>query len=93
MGRLLRLTPAYSQAYSALKLDAGASSALTKTAVRLERAVSLPGPSDFEVLRWPVGVAWARRVSGTVLWILYEFDEEFVTLREIRKAKPVRVGG
>ncbi|HEX6764061.1 MAG TPA: hypothetical protein VF103_01260 [Polyangiaceae bacterium] len=93
MGRLLRLEKQYAQTYSALKLDRTEKSAVAATTIRLENASSLPGAEDFEALRWPVGVAWARKVRGARLWVLYSFDEHSMTLEDIRRAKPVRVGG
>ena len=93
MGRLLRLEKQYAQAYSALKLNPAEKSAIAATAIRLESASSLPGAEDFEALRWPVGVAWARKVTEARLWVLYRFDEHSVTLEDIRRTKPVRVGG
>lgn len=90
MGRLLRLSPGYFRAYSALKPRGTARSALAVIASRLS-SDRLPGAEDFEALRWPVGVAWAREVKGEMLWVLYALDDTYVTLQELRTAKPVRV--
>jgi hypothetical protein len=58
---------------------------------RLEAAVDLPLRGDFEALRWPVGVAWARQTEGFSLWVLYTFDRQLVTLHELKGTTPVRV--
>jgi hypothetical protein len=60
----------------------------------LERSERLPAPTDFEALRWPVGVAWAREIGASqrALWLLYSFDGRTVTLEEIRATEPVHIG-
>jgi hypothetical protein len=58
---------------------------------RLEGSDALPLSGDREVLRMPVGVAWAHEVPGVRLWLLYTFDAGGVELCEIRDVKPVPV--
>ena len=91
MGRVLQLDERYARTYSALRLSREARAAVARTMARLQASGALPLPGDFAALRWPVGVAWAREAGSFSLWVLYTFDERFVTLHELRSTRPVRV--
>ena len=53
---------------------------------------TLPGRGDFEALLYPVGTAWARRIAGRSLWLLYRFDVEEVIVFVLVDREPVSVG-
>lgn len=95
MGRVLQLTPGYALSFSRIRrpLDAKARRALRAELALLE---SEPAPfgDDYEALLSPpaVGVAWARRVRGVELWILFVVDGPHVSLRQLASREPVRVG-
>ncbi|MGH7435774.1 MAG: hypothetical protein ACRENE_08870 [Polyangiaceae bacterium] len=56
--------------------------------VRALAASDLPGARDFETPFAP-GKAYARRVTGQNLWLLYRFDDQFVFVMTARDQPPV----
>jgi hypothetical protein len=55
----------------------------------LTSAEDLPGASDFEATKKPVGRAWVRRVGGRNLWLWYRFDANDVMLVALTTEPPL----
>jgi hypothetical protein len=97
VGRILQLTPGYALSFSRLKppLKQAERSALRAELGRLEADPFLPQSEDFEALLSPpaVGVAWARRVRGYEMWVLYRVEHGgLASLHELTDRTPTRVG-
>jgi hypothetical protein len=95
VGRVLQIIASYALSQHRLRppLTTSEHRAVRRTLRQLETDEALPGPVDYEALLSPpaVGVAWARQVEDYRLWILYRFDDQHVSLREIAERAPVRV--
>ena len=56
---------------------------------------ALPGVGDVlarvVILPTGVGTAWARRVPGRSLWVLYRFDASTVQILAVTDRAPIRV--
>jgi hypothetical protein len=66
---------AYSRLLKALRIRLSRSEqrALARVVRRL-RVDALPALDDYETLHPYAGTAWARRVPGLALWLIYRFD-------------------
>jgi len=64
--------------------------AVFRTAGALVSTETLPAITDFETVFAP-GRAYARRVPGQNLWILYRFDATHLDVLAVRDAPPVPV--
>jgi len=77
----------------AANLTRGEHLALRAEYRRLETAEVLPEAGDFEALLTQprVGVAWARRVAGSRLWLLYRLPEGMVALHDVTVHEPLPI--
>lgn len=65
--------------------------AVGRTIANLAKADELPGPTDYEATRKPLGKAWVRRVGGRNLWVWYRFNDEEVILAAVTTEPPTPV--
>jgi hypothetical protein len=56
--------------------------------VSLERDQDLPGPMDDEAMLPPGMKAFARPCKGRNLWLWYTFDDGFVLVVAVSRARP-----
>lgn len=90
MARRARLTTWYARQFGWLiKPGSERSLALARTVRTLTSADELPGRSDFEAVKKPVGRAWVRRVGGRNIWLWYRFSESEVILLTLTTEPPV----
>jgi hypothetical protein len=90
LGRVLRLSDRFQASRRALIVPRTLPAAALGATLGRLAVGSLPGPLDFEALIPPVGVAWVRRVPGS-LWLFYRFDDAEVEVLAMTNVEPVRV--
>ena len=59
-----------------------------RTIATFAKADELPGPTDYEASRKPLGRAWVRRVGGRNLWVWYRFNDDEVILAAVTTEPP-----
>jgi hypothetical protein len=93
VGRVLQLTPEYALSLRRVGLLSPVQRRAVAGELRKLAAEAVPGPADYEALVSPpaIGVAWARKVTGFTLWVLYVLDEERISLRGIETRRPIDV--
>src|SRR5262245_41757747 len=92
VARRTRATTWYARQFGrVIKTGSERSLAVARTVQALTASEQLPGPSDFEATRKPLGRAWVRRVGGRNLWLWYRFDENEVMLIALTTEPPVPV--
>lgn len=90
-GRILRVSTTYRRSVEKLGVRSGSPGhRALATAMRALAAGEVPGAGDYEVMFAP-GRAYARRVTGQNVWILYRFDDDHVFLLTARGQPPVPV--
>ena len=90
MARRARVTTWYARHFGGVvKAGSERSLAVARTVPALTAAEELPGTSDFEASRKPIGRAWVRRVGGRNIWLWYRFDETEVMLVALTTEPPV----
>lgn len=90
VARRTRVTTWYARQFGrVIKTGSERSLAVARTVRTLTSAETLPGASDFEAVRKPVGRAWVRRVGGRNLWLWYRFDEHEVMLVALTTEPPI----
>jgi hypothetical protein len=90
VARRTRVTTWYARQFGhVIKTGSERSLAVARTVRSLTSAEILPGASDFEASRKPVGRAWVRRVGGRNLWLWYRFDEDEVMLVALTTEPPI----
>ena len=89
MKRIPRLTQRFLNRRRALGADRGPSARTVAEAIGDLARRDLPLPDDFETLIPPVLTVHAHRVRGENLWILYDFDQQTVTMITLTANSPI----
>jgi hypothetical protein len=89
MPRLIQTTHGYLRGAARLKVEGtSAGKKLARMINTLAAAETLPGPNDTVGILPPSATAWVCRVTGTSLWLWYQFSDEVLTLKALTNAPP-----